>query len=125
MKKAGDPRHLRRIQIVEDLFSASFTSDPLSPYGAIPQISRHMMEIDPIIEESAPQFPINKISKIDAAILRLAVYELLFEKKEPEKVIIDEAIELAKEYGGDKSPKFINGVLGNVVKKYLQKDNWS
>lgn len=121
MKKAGDPRHLRRIKIVEDLFSSSFTSAPSA--ASIPQIRQHIVKIDPIIEESAPQFPVNKISKIDVAILRLAIYELLFEKKEPKKVVIDEAIELAKEYGGDKSPKFINGVLGNVVKKYIKKDN--
>ena len=49
------------------------------------------------------------------AILRLAVYELLIEKKEPPKVIVDEAIELAKEYGGDSSPAFINGALGKVI----------
>lgn len=121
MKKASDPRHVRRIKIIEDLFSSSFQKNPSLSSPIYP----HITKIDPLIEESAPAFPIDKISKVDAAILRLAVYELLFEKKEPEKVIIDEAIELAKEYGGDKSPMFVNGVLGNVVKKYLTKGNLS
>lgn len=76
-----------------------------------------MHKIDKAIETSAPQFPVDKISKIDVAVLRLAVYELLFEKSQPQKVIIDEAIELAKEFGGDKSPSFINGVLGHILKK--------
>ena len=49
------------------------------------------------------------------AILRLAVFELMIGKKEPPKVIVDEAIELAKEYGGDKSPGFVNGALGKIV----------
>lgn len=119
MKQKSDPRHQRRIKIIENLFSASFANqkDPVSGLDA--PIKRYAAQIDPVIQESAPQFPVSKISKIDVAILRLAVYELLFEKKEPEKVVIDEAIELAKEYGGDKSPQFINGVLGNVVKKHI------
>ncbi|MDP3244889.1 MAG: transcription antitermination factor NusB [bacterium] len=72
--------------------------------------------IDEQITKSAPEFPIEKINKIDLAILRLAIYELLISKKEPERVIIDEAIELAKEYGGEKSPAFINGALGKLIK---------
>lgn len=119
MKKATDPRHLKRIQMVQDLFSLSF-SNKTTQNTLIKPINRLRGKIDPIIEESAPQFPLDKISKIDVAILRLAIYELLFAKKEPRKVIIDEAIEIAKEFGGDKSPSFVNGVLGNVVKKYLQ-----
>lgn len=122
MKKKTDPRHIRRIQIIKDLFAASFVKDPKnSPPPTIKSITDHTHKIDPIIEESAPQFPIGKISKIDVSILRLAIYELLLEKREPQKVIIDEAIELAKEFGADKSPSFINGVLGKVVKKYLPK----
>jgi len=123
MKKKTDPRHLRRIQIIQDLFAASFTSDKRKfSVPTVLSIIEHADKIDPIIEESAPQFPIDKISKIDVAILRLAIYELLLEKKTPKKVIIDEAIELAKGFGGDKSPAFVNGVLGNVVKKYFHKE---
>ena len=68
-------------------------------------------------------FPISKIAKIDVAILRLAVYELIFEKNTPPKVIIDEAIELAKEYGSDSSPSFVNGVLGSIYKKNYEQSN--
>ena len=71
--------------------------------------------IDRQIEKSAPEFPAGKINKVDLAILRLAVFELLIEKKEPPKVIVDEAVELAKEYGQDTSSSFINGVLGNII----------
>lgn len=120
MKKKSDPRHLRRIGIIEELFSASFTDKMDVASDIVKSINKLEPKIDPIIEESAPQFPISKISKIDVAILRLAIYELLFEKKEPQKVIIDEAIELAKEYGADKSASFINGVLGQVIKKCAQ-----
>jgi N utilization substance protein B len=68
--------------------------------------------IDKTIEKSAPEFPIDKINRTDLAILRLAVYELLIEKKEPAKVIIDEAVELAKEYGGETSPSVYKRGLG-------------
>jgi len=71
--------------------------------------------VDGLIAQSAPEWPIEKISKIDLSILRLAVYELTIEKKEPEKVIIDEAVEIAKEYGNESSPKFVNGVLGTIL----------
>lgn len=120
MKKAGDPRHLKRIQIVEKLFASSFVSKKKAVPTLIKPIILSVSKVDSIIEESAPQFPIDKISKIDVAILRLAVYELLFDKTQPQKVVIDEAIELAKEYGGDKSSSFINGALGNVINKYFK-----
>lgn len=71
--------------------------------------------IDSHIQKAAPEYPIEKINRTDLAILRLAVYELLIEKKEPNNVIIDEAIELAKEFGGEASPAFINGALGKLL----------
>lgn len=73
-------------------------------------------EIDKKITASAPEWPLDKIAKIDLAVLRNAVYELSRETPEPEKVIIDEAVELSKEFGNDKSSSFINGVLGSIVK---------
>jgi len=76
----------------------------------------HLTDIDARIHAAAPEWPVDKIAKIDLAILRLAIYELTVEKKEPPKVIIDEAIELAKEYGNDASSKFVNGVLGTILK---------
>lgn len=76
-------------------------------------------ELDTIIEKAAPDWPIDKISAIDRNILRLGLYELLFadRKEVPAKVAINEAIELAKSYGGDTSGKFVNGVLGAVYKE--------
>lgn len=83
------------------------------------KVIKKLKEIDRIIEKSAPQFPITQINKVDLAILRLAIWEIAFGKTAPYKVIIDEAVELAKKFGSEKSPKFINGVLGTVVKKYV------
>lgn len=79
-------------------------------------IRENQNKIDRLIEKSAPQFPIDKIAKIDAAVLRQAVYELFFDKMQPPKVIIDESVELAKEFGNDNSASFVNGVLGNILK---------
>jgi N utilization substance protein B len=82
-------------------------------------IIKHLPEIDEIIKKAAPQWPIDQISIIDRNILRIGLYELLFANKEevPPKVAINEAIELAKTYGGENSSKFINGVLGTVYKQ--------
>ncbi|MCL5970193.1 MAG: transcription antitermination factor NusB [Patescibacteria group bacterium] len=114
MKNPLDPRHKKRQKLVEDLFKLEFHKQRILPDTK--KIVESQELIDKAIEKSAPEFPINKINRVDLAILRLAVYELLIEKKNPPKVIIDEAIELAKEYGGETSPGFINGVLGNIVK---------
>jgi N utilization substance protein B len=70
--------------------------------------------IDATIEETAPAWPLNQIAAIDRNILRLAIYEILIDNKVPMRAAINEAIELAKEFGGENSPKFINGVLGSV-----------
>lgn len=76
-------------------------------------------DIDNIISKAAPDWPLDKISIIDRNILRIGLYELLFSDKSevPAKVAINEAIELAKSYGGEKSSKFVNGVLGTVYKE--------
>jgi len=76
-------------------------------------------KLDSIIEKAAPDWPIEKIALVDRNILRIGLYELLFEDRTqvPAKVAINEAIELAKTYGGETSGKFINGVLGAVYKE--------
>lgn len=109
MKVASDPRHLKRKVLIEKLFSQSFKlkSKP---------VLTNLAEIDKLISKAAPDYPLSKISKIDLAILRLAVWELL-QKTTPYKVTIDEAVELAKEYGGDSSFSFINGALGTILRK--------
>ena len=71
-------------------------------------------QIDEHIRSFAPAWPIEQIPVIDRNILRLAIFEVLFDNRVPVKVCINEAIELAKYFGGDNSPKFINGVLGSV-----------
>ena len=84
---------------------------------------QHYPALDSIILKCAPQWPVDKLNRIDLAILRLAIYEITVDKKEPVKVIIDEAVELAKEFGSESSPSFINGVLGAVVNEYLKPIN--
>ncbi len=83
-----------------------------------------MAGIDKIIEKAAPQWPISQISVVDRNILRLGLYELLYEDKKavPPKVAINEAIELAKNFGGESSGKFVNGVLGTIYKEMLIAD---
>lgn len=77
-------------------------------------------EIDEIITQAAPQWPVSQIALVDRNILRLGIYELLYVKEIPPKVAINEAIEIAKKYGGRSSGKFINGVLGGIYKKIEQ-----
>jgi N utilization substance protein B len=82
-------------------------------------VIQHLPEIDKIIEKAAPEWPIDQIAIVDRNVLRIGLYELLFGDKEavPPKVAINEAIELAKTFGGESSGKFINGVLGTVYKE--------
>jgi N utilization substance protein B len=115
MKTSTDPRHKKRRETVKELFADTFTKQPrLSELTR--EIIREKGEIDALIEKAAPTWPIEKLNKIDLAILRLAVYELK-KGKTPPKVVIDEAVELAKEYGSESSSSFINGVLGTIYKE--------
>ena len=75
----------------------------------------HKSELDALIKKFAPAFPPEQMSIIDRNILRLAIFEILFNDKTPFKVAINEAIELAKEFGSDASPRLINGVLGSIT----------
>jgi transcription antitermination protein NusB len=77
----------------------------------------HVAEIDEVIVKTAPEWPINQIDGVDRAVLRLGIYELQFLKDVPPKVAINEAVELAKTYGGESSSKFLNGVLGTLYKQ--------
>jgi len=82
-------------------------------------VAKHIKDLDKIIEKAAPEWPILQIPIVDRNVLRIGLYELLYsDKKEvPPKVAINEAIELAKTFGGESSGKFINGVLGTVFKE--------
>lgn len=113
MKTSRDPRHLHRIQLMQELFTWNFKKGKTE--GETKKIISKLKRIDKKISEAAPERPILQINRIDLAILRLSLYELLLVKKTPPKVVVDEAVELAKEYGGDSSPSFVNGVLGKVI----------
>lgn len=114
MKKKSDPRHLRRKKLMQELFSWEFKSDQ-KPAIEIREIISNLPKIDKLIAKSAPDRPIDQINKIDLAILRLAVFEIILDKGIPPKVAIDEAVELGKEYGSDSSASFINGALGKLI----------
>jgi N utilization substance protein B len=77
-------------------------------------VIENQKRINEIIEETAPAWPLNQIAATDRNILRLAIYEIVIDNKVPMRAAINEAVELAKEYGGDNSPRFVNGVLGSV-----------
>ncbi len=79
-------------------------------------VDSRQKEIDAIIVPVAPEWPIEQIARMDRVILRMGIYELLFSQDVPPKVAINEAVELAKAFGGDNSSKFVNGVLGTVLR---------
>jgi transcription antitermination protein NusB len=99
---------------MEKLFAFCFAGKiPLS----IKAIIDALPPIDERIQKAAPEWRLPKVARIDLAVLRLATYELTVQRQEPPKVIIDEAVELAKEYGNENSAKFVNGVLGSILKE--------
>jgi len=115
MKTARDPRHKKRRILIKELFAQSFTKQKKLSSQTIRVLSKiHML--DKKIGNAAPTWPIDKLNKIDLAILRLAV-RCFTNKSTPPKVVIDEAVELAKEFGSEASPSFINGVLGTIFKQ--------
>lgn len=99
---------------MRELFSWQFKSGK-KPSSKISSIVSNLPKIDKLIGRSAPDRPLNQINKIDLAILRLATFEIILDKGVPPKVVIDEAVELGKEYGSDSSSGFINGALGKLI----------
>ena len=73
-------------------------------------------ELNILLQPVAPEWPINQIARMDRVILHIGAYELLFESDVPPKVVINEAVELSKGFGGENSSKFVNGVLGTVLR---------
>jgi len=122
MKKRSDPRHKIRVQTFKILFEKNFRPElKIEKSSTTGQIIDKQREIDGLIKKNAPVWPVSQITSTDLTTLRLAIWELLFnKKKEPYKVIIDEAVEIAKQYGSETSGSFINGVLGSIVKLELK-----
>ncbi len=133
-------RHLSRSIVLQSLFEADFMhtsgdlkaiidrncvefapghNDNVFIYGLAELVERKQSIIDDILVKAAPEWPLEKISNVDRSILRMGLAELLFGDREqvPPKVAINEAIELAKTFGGENSSKFVNGVLGAVYKE--------
>jgi N utilization substance protein B len=114
-----DPRHLRRIEVMQALFAYSFVIDDaqrdifLHDNPDLQDLIADLETIDQSIQSFAAERPLSDINKVDLAILRGIVFEWKT-KKTPKKVLIDEAVELAKEFGTESSPKFINGVLAHL-----------
>lgn len=135
-------RHLARSIAMQALFEWDFKGQPtdslpvimdrdLKEFGPgldetefakeiIKEVTEHIAEIDGIITKYAPQWPIDQITIIDRNVLRIGIYELQFNKQVPPKVAINEAIELAKNFGGPSSGRFVNGVLGAIYKDLLE-----
>ncbi|MEJ2208904.1 MAG: transcription antitermination factor NusB [Anaerolineae bacterium] len=78
-------------------------------------VQAHAEELDQLIGRYAPEWPVDQIAIVDRNILRMAIYEILHRADTPTKVAINEAVELAKEFGSDSSGRFVNGVLGSLV----------
>jgi N utilization substance protein B len=85
-------------------------------------VLKHRAELDALIQRYAPEWPVDQLAVVDRNILRLALYELgCHDADTPPKVVINEAVELGKTFGGDSSPRFINGVLGSALDEALRK----
>jgi len=86
-------------------------------------VLKEIKSIDKIIQKTAPEWPIDQVNILDRNILRIGIFELLFESEDevPPKVAINESIELAKNFGGESSRKFVNGVLGTIYRELVEK----
>ena len=117
MKSKNDPRHQNRIKNIQALFAWSVTGN--IELESITPIVGKISEINAMIAEAAPKWPLSQINKIELAILRYAIWELKYQDITPHKVIIDEAIEISKEFGNESSGSFVNAVLGHIFPKTI------
>jgi N utilization substance protein B len=119
--QAVDPRHARRIGLMQQLFAYSFLEEATTQatfheeHPELHELISQLTELDEEIRQHAPERPLNQINKVDLAILRLIVFEWK-QSHTPQKVLINEGVELAKEFGTESSPKFVNGVLAQILK---------
>jgi N utilization substance protein B len=135
-------RHLARTMVMQVLFTWDFNGKDLQTdfnelirnnfenfapgfddhgfvVGKIEGVMDHLTEIDGLITKYAPDWPLEQITIVDRNVLRIGAYELLYEEDIPPRVAINEAIEIAKNFGGESSGKFVNGVLGAIYKNEL------
>ena len=97
------------------------TEDPLPEEGQVfarellTGVIQHQVELDELIQHYAPEWPVDQMAVIDRNVLRIAIYEFFIGKLTPTKVAINEAVELAKLFGSDSAPRFVNGVLGALA----------
>jgi N utilization substance protein B len=102
-----------------ELYIAELETPSLEEYTYLTNrfqtVVSHLEEIDQILSEAASGWKLNRMNKVDLTILRLAVYEMKFDEDVPVKVAINEAVEMAKTFGGDESPSFVNGVLAKLA----------
>ena len=115
-QSSPDQRHEKRIRRFQALFAFSFEKGTYDPTfeSYIKQFEEQREAIDLQIREAAPEWPLEQMNRLDLAILRATLLESIT-KKTPKKVLINEAIEIAKEFGGETSSKFVNGVLGKLL----------
>jgi N utilization substance protein B len=136
-------RHRARIVALQALFEVDIAHhDPDTvlqqrlAYKPLPEAGRdfarnlvqgvleHQAELDALIRDSAPEWPLDQVAVIDRNILRMAIFEFVVEGNTPVKVAINEAVELAKLFGSDSSGRFVNGVLGTIVSKGVSLSQW-
>jgi N utilization substance protein B len=130
----SNARHLARVMAMQALYEVdAVDGDPAAALDAVAAehqarprarnfasdlvqgVLQHLEAIDAVIGAAAPQWPLAQVAGVDKAVLRVAVFELLFGRRVPPKVAINEAIDIAKTYGGEGSGRFVNGVLGHVL----------
>ena len=122
LQRGGDLPTIVKRNIVNHEFDENNTKFILKIATGTQQ---HLAEIDEIITISAPEWPLPQIGQVDLSILRLAIFELLFDDEVPPKAVINEAVELGKAFGGENTSKFVNGVLGTVYRnsaKYQEEE---
>lgn len=117
----SDVRHNRRVKLMQDLFACTFNTkntelclEEKPEESTIVAIINNIEAIDAKIKQAAPERPLSEINKVDLSILRLIVHES-DTKKTPKKVLLNEAIEMAKYYSAENSPGFVNGALAKII----------
>ena len=102
--------------VVDRLLSETDLSDDSGEFirNLVDGVIRNKDDIDRNIQKYAPAWPVDQIATVDRNILRLAIFEILFDNKVPVKVAVSEAVELAKKFGSENSARFVNGVLGSI-----------